>query len=231
MALDSYITLECDIDPAEITRAILLEFKDYLDRVFRRLKIRLKPLVAELTTEAIKSSEEYIAMLPGGELYGLIGRPDIENIVEKIIGVILSETKITPSPAKIVGGIVEASLEVLVVNTDYSSLLALDGAHFTSENGFEVNWLDWLLNAGSAKVVFGYQYITENPSSKEGKGFNPAEYSRTETGVMFKNKNEGWGFPGQYSGTPSNNWLTRMALQLETELQVLLEEELMKEIS
>lgn len=73
----------------------------------------------------------------------------------------------------------------------------------STEANYKVPWLEWIMFRGTERVVSGYEFATH----KKGRSF--AEFSRTEKGIMLKNKSAGFGVDPVYAGTAEDNFFTR----------------------
>lgn len=199
------ITLTVDIPNDELTRAVLLDLSNVAVRVLDKIKVNIERQVRIIIKEAIENSPEYIQMLPGGSLYGLMGRPDISSILAKIKDAIAFETQVGVIRPGFKGNIYESGIEINILDSSYKNVLNIEGTSFFSEGKYagEVEWLRWLLFEGTRKVVLGFDF------KEEIKGKSLSELSRTKTGLMLKTRKEDWGLPGQYAGTEDDNWLTR----------------------
>lgn len=202
------------INPQSFKNSILKEISVYLDGVVKKASIVIKKECASIVDRAIRTSVEYNAMLEnsGSVLYGEIGRPDIDKILNQIIEKIKSEIIVNPFPTIIANGGLSGGLEVKILELSHKSLFSIKNTYFLSENGFDVNWLQWLLFEGTKTVVFNYTY------SDTGKQQN---LSRTGTGIMIKSK-KNWGMDGRFSGVAGNNWLTRSMDTIEKDIPNLI---------
>jgi hypothetical protein len=77
---------------------------------------------------------------------------------------------------------------------DLSNLLILPQGHRMTKKGTDLHWLDWLLTKGDSVVIVGYKYSTEG-SGRSGVG-------KMTKGGSFR-------VSPQYSGTKTNNFITR----------------------
>ena len=205
------------INENAMSLAILNEIARNLNIVFKRAIIPVKEACSKIVGEAIRNSEEYRAMLPdsGRVLYGEIGRPDIESIVEEIIKKIQEEIIVDYIPAVVTNASITISLEVKILELSHQSLFYIPGTSFYTDNG-DVHWLQWLLLAGSQNVIFDYTY-TDTGSQEQ--------MSRTHTGIMIKSK-RGWGIDPRWSGVAGDNWLTRAMDTIEEYVRPIMENNL-----
>jgi len=99
------------------------------------------------------------------------------------------------------GSYLKGKVHITLLPTDLSSVLSIPEANFTSEDGFNIPWLYWLLNKGNSYIIVGYKYI---PLTGLG---------RANWGIMQKTRNNAskgsWRIPPEYAGTINNNWFSR----------------------
>lgn len=93
---------------------------------------------------------------------------------------------------------------------DYSNLISLPEADVRIASG-NINWLQWLLEAGNKVIVVGYKY---SPTAGQG---------RSRGGVMAEGPSFSWRVPPQYAGTVDDNFITRALSGKEKSIQQLLE--------
>lgn len=77
---------------------------------------------------------------------------------------------------------------------DFINLLSLPEGHVITEQNTDLHWLDWLLTQGDTTIITGYNY-------------QPESLGRSGGGIMTIGGM--WRVPPQYSGTKSNNFVTR----------------------
>lgn len=76
----------------------------------------------------------------------------------------------------------------------FQNLFALAEGKYTSEKGSAIPWLQWLLTLGDTPIVVGYDYM-------------PGLGGRSGGGIMIGGSL--WRVPPQFSGTLTNNFITR----------------------
>lgn len=92
--------------------------------------------------------------------------------------------------------------------SDFLNLLALPQGHNLNYQESDLHWLDWLLTRGDTTIIVGYQY---QPGQGDG---------RTGGGKMTEGTF--WRIPPEYSGSQSDNFITRALSNREQELSILL---------
>lgn len=208
----SDIFIQIEVDEKQISDGIYYEIASYLNSNLPSIIPEIKNGCAATITRAIKNSKEYNAILTQDLLYGEIGVPDIQDVLDRIIKEIIDEMEVVPIPANIGGIPTLIGIEVGILDVSFQRLLDLEGVYFFSQgrDPGKVDWLKWLLFSGTNTVIEDYTYIPDRP-----------RFSRTGTGIMVKSK-IGFGFDTEYSGTAENNWLTRAIYNIEKDIQDVL---------
>ncbi len=103
----------------------------------------------------------------------------------------------------------EVEAIVSFIKTDYSEILAIPTASFTSAKGNKIDWLKWLLYEGSEQIISRYHvaYVAD------GK----AKASRSGGALMFHGGS--FAIPSQFAGTPFDNFITRSFENIELYIQ------------
>lgn len=196
------VTLNFD----QFKREALNEANKYLEKVIDSAIPNIHQNIQELIKEALLSSPEYFS-LTAGSLMGIFGLPDGE-VVRSIVENVANNTKVFSK-----GG----AFNIQVSQDDLSDILGLSGATFTSENDYDVPWLKWLLTAGDSIVIADYR-VNQTIAAV-------LEVSRTGLAIMTKS-NKGFRVPPEYSGTESNNWITRSLDSINDDIARIIEREI-----
>lgn len=218
----------------EIAYAYDLEF----DRLVKKIKPRLESLIRSNIEGVIKNSFEYLALMPGGKLYGQIGNPKINSDVDTIIDFIKNYVNVEMifnveqgARVDIIGNL------AITILPDYATLISHHAAKFTTEKGQVLPWLRWLLLEGETNIVIGYYYVENTDRRKSISSF-----SRTGTGIMRKRGEpksfkrhwsqpyspKNWSVPPEFAGTENDNWFTRAFKGIEVEVALIVEREFNK---
>lgn len=190
---------------AKVNAAILTHLNKKIDsnkgRVTKRFKqaietwIRSQPEIASLLDEGVLNSLNAQFGLRLGTATGAVD--DIVSAVVDSSEIVIS--KITP---RLRGGI-----EFRFQPNDFGNLLSLDSGHVTTENNTDLHWLNWLLTLGDTIIIVGYKYTPENQGRSRG--------GVMDTGGSFR-------VSPNFSGTASDNFITRALANREQEISTLL---------
>lgn len=192
--------IRASFNPKDLEVAFLTEFAARLNSFIPSIIGKIKPIIFDLINTSVKNSNEYMAMV-SGELFGQFGEVNIVKAIEDVIKAIADNSQINVNRFVITGSQISGSFEIGVLKLDYSEVLSLPSVSFISENGFQIEWLRWLLLESDRKIINDYSFSLNSRT---------VGFSRTGTGIMKRGL--GWGVPSVYSGTAIDNWLTR-ALQ------------------
>jgi hypothetical protein len=179
----------------KILQALLPQVNKALGSYYKTIIPKIKIVIAE----AIKNSPEYNSITNGVLKYEL-GIPDGDSRVNSLLNIWLSNINIEPKPVTIKNSQIIGGLKISLIRADLSDVLGSDAAIITdNKTGSMVDWLNWLSLAGDKTIIRDYDFIL---------GSNPR--SRTGGGIMRYSPGSGkWKVPSEFSGTITNNWITR----------------------
>ncbi len=182
---------------------------------------KLKREVKKFVEESIEKSPEADELIHGFLKYEF-GLVDPQYNVARIIEGIIDAADIKPIPFRYVGRAeLSGSINISVLQKDLRDVLGLDAASFTSDKGFNVPWLSWLLLGKDATLISGY-HISWSPVHQD--------YSRTGGGALMHPGGEytfakSPFFPPALAGVSGDNWLTRALAKIDAYLYPLVEAE------
>lgn len=182
--------------------------------IVEEINAAIRPKIGELTSNvkqlvstAIESQPE-IQSLKDGLLKGSFGIIDGESAASNVTQSIINSVNVqfTRFNNTFNGG-----LTVNIQPSSFSNLLSLRSG-FTSYEGGELHWLDWLLLKGDTIVVIDYQY---NPKT----GLGRSKLGNMINGGSFR-------VPPQFSGSEDDNFITRALINsdIENKIYKMLEE-------
>lgn len=183
----------------EIEQKILQALLPEANRILKRYFQAITPKIKEAVSTAIKNSPEYGSIVSGSLKYEL-GIPDADSRINTLLNIWLSNINIDLKPIVIKNSQIFGSIKVSLIKADLSDVLGSDAAFLTdSRTGSMVDWLNWLSLAGDRTIIKDYNFI-----------LGPNNMSRTGGGIMRYTPGSGkWKIPSEFSGTITNNWITR----------------------
>lgn len=193
---DSISKIEKEINRA-IAEAINNEISQKLNSILNSMKALIPSWIAsQPEIISLKSSDP--TSLAGQ--FGLNKSPSsiVDSIIQSVVNA--TEIKFVPYSKNLKGG-----LELRFQPSTFINLLALPDGH-TIYNGGDLHWLDWLLKRGDNIIVVNYQY---NPRT----GLGRSNLGNMIPGGSFR-------VPPQFSGTDSDNFITRAFLGQAQEKQI-----------
>lgn len=193
---DSISKIEKEINRA-IAEAINNEISQKLNSILNSMKALIPSWIAsQPEIISLKSSDP--TSLAGQ--FGLNKSPSsiVDSIIQSVVNA--TEIKFVPYSKNLKGG-----LELRFQPSTFINLLALPDGH-TIYNGGDLHWLDWLLKRGDNIIVINYQY---NPRT----GLGRSNLGNMIPGGSFR-------VPPQFSGTDSDNFITRAFLGQAQEKQI-----------
>jgi hypothetical protein len=164
-----------------------------------------------LLDDLIKDSPEYQSLASNGQLRGELGLPSID-LIDDIIDVWIDGIDVAYLPDRELG-----EIAIVMIDSDYSDVLASPSATFSyfSRNPefnrvIQIDWLRWLLLEGRNLVISKYRFI-------------PRSRGRTGLGIMIKSSSSGYKVPKEFSGTATNNFVTRSLKGIRGKINNLIE--------
>lgn len=182
-------------DIAGLKKFIIKSITDRLNATLFSQTSRSAEFVKNTILESIRRQDEYSSLKSGRlrNMFGIQNSSDVDLILSEIENMSVDIKK----PTSGAGGI-NARISISMIRNNFADLLSSPAASYTSENGFPVNWLEWLLLRGNDSVVIGYRYLPKS-----------SPFSRTGTGIMIEGDSAIFRVPPEYAGNLDNNWITR----------------------
>jgi len=163
-------------------------------------KNKAKLRFRELIEKAIFDSPE-ARSLQGGDLQGELGVPGelAKKMLDKIVDAIDSTIDVDIKQFNPFGNVMRGYIEVSIFpKALLQDLLDKQEAQYLTNHGEQIPWLEWL-------TTLGDRIIVKNYSVDFGQRFG----SRTGLATMVHTKRRGWRVPPQFSGTRTDNFITR----------------------
>ena len=211
MSLKFSLTL-LDTD-SEVRSAILSEMKKILEKAIASTAKSIEPKIKSLLKTALQNEPEYSSLI-SGELrkeFGIENTNNVDIAINNIVNSIdVSIVKISAGNFGLTGGI-----QINIVPKDLAGIIDDNSAYVVdTERGYSLPWLEWLLTKGGQIIVRNFEVkYGANPRSRSGDA------------VMISSGSN-WRVPSQFTGTSSNNWITRALSTIENKILKLLESKL-----
>lgn len=174
------------------------------DRLSRNLKTLTNSVKALIPAWILAQPE--IVSLQSSDPFSLAGqfgiKESVSSIVTNIIQSVVDSTdiKFVKYSKNLKGG-----LELGFQPSNFNNLLSLPEGHVRYQGG-DLHWLDWLLKRGDNIIVVNYQYNPQTGLGRSGLG-------NMIGGGSFR-------VPPQFSGTESDNFITRSFIGSTQEQQI-----------
>ena len=205
-----YIGLKLLESDRAIQRAIYESLVEEINGAIKRNKQNTIRTLKRSVATWVGAQPEISSLLSKGgfgSLRAQFGLPSIraEEAVREIVSSVSEslQIRITPVNTKFKGQI-EFNFQPIT----FLNLLGLHDGHIMTERGQNLHWLDWLLTKGDMTIVTGYAYTPGNAGRSGGEVMNRG-------GV--------WRVPPEFSGTVSNNFITRSFVGREKEITTTLQ--------
>lgn len=183
----------------EIEQRILQALLPEVNSVLQKYVKTIGPKIKDAVSIAIKNSPEYNSIV-GGTLKYELGIPDGDTRINNILNIWLANMSVNFKPVILKGSQLQGGIKISLIKADLSDVLGSSDAFLTDDRtGSMVDWLNWLSLAGDRTIIKDYNFIL---------GSNTR--SRTGGGIMRYAPGSGkWKIPSEFSGTITNNWITR----------------------
>lgn len=191
----------------EILNALLPEVTNFMNNGVNTIKKELPAILQN----AIVNTPEYSSIL-NGKLKYEFGIPDSNVKLNNLVDLWIENIKYPYMKPTIIGNKIKSSFEVNAVRVDFAEVLYSDNALVIDNiRGYNLPWLEWLLLEGNKTII-----------SKQEVVIGPNKFSRTGNALM-RDSNKSWKVPSEFSGTVTNNWITRAIDGVEGNIQSLLD--------
>lgn len=191
----------------DMLQALLPDLQKYFNKVYNDMRNR----IPQILISHIQAQPEYSSLM-SGKLMAEFGLPDSSSRLSSILATIQNGAIVQTRPINISGGKIRGSVKLQMIQKDFSDLLSLGGASFTTEKGTNLPWLSWLLTEGDSIIISDYTFaIGAFPSSRTGMG------------IMREFGGSSWRVPPEFAGTISNNWITRAIDSASSDIEKELE--------
>lgn len=191
----------------DIRAALIGDLNVYLNKnknvVVGKLKQASKSWVlSQLEMESLQDSSIPYSL---NSLFG-IPKGTEANVVDSVADAVANSIQVNFSK---IDKNFKGGLTFSIQPSDFQNLLGLSEGHVTTEKGTDLHWLSWLLTEGDSVIVAGYQYDASG-NGRSGVGSMAA-------GSSFR-------VPPAYSGTTSNNFVTRAFVNKQKEVERIISE-------
>lgn len=188
-----------------VLQALLPEVDKYLNKAFKTVRNLLPGVIQSIIT----NTPEYNSLI-GGQLQWELGIPDPSSALSNLLNIWSSNIE-TEYNRRISNSKIIASFSVSAIRSDFSDVLSSEHSLVIDNlRGYQLPWLEWLLLEGN-KIIIPKQQVE----------FGANRRSRTGYAIM-RPANKSWRVPSEFSGTISDNWITRAIENNESQISELL---------
>lgn len=194
-------------DPINVIEKKILEaMRTQLNKIFPQVVDRIRNDISLHLQSIYKNTSTYKSLL-NGELQAHFGLPYVEAVIKlnSIVETLGKSVQVDFTRLSIRGNTIHGGLNIYAIQADMEDILSLDDANVVTEKQQVLPWLEWLLVEGDRIIV--HNYVIR---------FGGYVSSRSGKALMFESKGGVWRVPPKYSGTLSDNWITRTISDYET---------------
>ena len=190
-----------------ILSALLPEVTNYMNNGISTIKRELPNIIKT----AIENTPEYSSIMSGKLKYEF-GIPDSSIKLNNLIDIWIDNIRYPYTKPTIMGNKINSTFEVNAIRADFAEVLySNDALVIDNIRGYNLPWLEWLLLEGNKTII-----------SKQEVVIGPNNFSRTGNAIMRDSK-QSLKVPSEFSGTVTNNWITRAIDGVEGNIQSLLD--------
>jgi hypothetical protein len=189
------ITIKLTDSVSKITTDINLSIAQYLNDKIRKNKLSTINKIKSYIPAWINSQPEIVSLQSQttNTLFALFGlrSGSANSIVDDITNSVVNSLSLsfTPIDNQLNGGIT-----IELQPSDFQNLLSLQSGHVVYSQG-DLHWLNWLLTMGNSVIIANYNYAPQSGAGRSRQGI-------MKFGGSFR-------VPPQYSGTDTDNFITR----------------------
>lgn len=197
------ITLKVRVSDGDqdIEKKVMAAVKKKLGRALKGSALTIKRRIGSVCDLLITRTEEYKSLLTG-ELLGELGIPDVESRVRSILKTIREGVEVSVQPIVMSGSRISGGMSISILRSDFEDILDLPASTYVSNGKYVIPWLNWLIVQGDRINVVGWDVNFRLDAAGRAR-------SRTGIALMTPKKGGGWRVPPEYSGTVTDNFLTR----------------------
>jgi hypothetical protein len=197
----------------EIQDLILDSIANALSTATKKSLSGIQKKIQKILVKKIKGEPEYDS-LKNGQLRLEFGIPNT-GVVDDIIDMWAANFVVENNGVFKKGSSISGSFSINMVKDDFADVLSSSAAIvYDTNTGAALPWLQWLLLDG-AKILVRQHEVKIGPSIR----------SRTGMALMVESK-KNWRVPSEFSGTISNNWITRALENVDKEISDIIKNEI-----
>lgn len=206
----------------DIERAFMDAIGDRLNKVLSKASRKIRTRVRVAVKEAIEDSREFRS-LTDGQLRAEFGLPDARRRIQAILSLWIASIEVNVQKFVVTRGGFNGGLTVQMIRENFDDVLRLPESSFITRKGSSLDWLRWLLLEGDKVII--RDYVIEFGSFR-GVG----QRSRTGDARMKFVSQGSWRVPPEFSGTKTNNFVTRSLSNIEDTLNDIVSNEILQRI-
>ena len=189
------ITIKLTDSPSQISNNINLSIAQYLNDKIKKNKLSTINKIKSYIPAWINSQPEILSLQSQttNTLFALFGlrSGSTNSIVDDIINSVVNSLSFSFNP---IDNQLNGGITIELQPSDFQNLLSLQSGHVVYSQG-DLHWLNWLLTMGNSVIIANYNYSPQSGAGRSRQGI-------MKFGGSFR-------VPPQYSGTDTDNFITR----------------------
>lgn len=189
----------------DVRNNILQAMSKHMDKALVKTINNIEPKIRILLRNAMQLEPEYASLI-SGTLRREFGIEDVSSI-DSVVDRVVNSMKLSKQNINITNNGLNGGITLTIVPKDLSGIIDDPSAFVVdSDRGYSLPWLEWLLLKGGSIIVRNYNVQ-----------YGPNARSRSGDAIMVSS-NKNWRVPQQFSGTITNNWITRALSTIEEKI-------------
>ena len=150
-------------------------------------------------TRVFVDAPEYESLISGelGQHFG-IPASDAVSKLDVILNKLADDIEVKFTRFSVRGGTIYGGIHVYIIDATLRNILSLAQGNVLTDKGQSLPWLEWLTVEGDKIIIQDYEIK-----------FGSYAQSRAGGAIMSMSSGGIWRVPPQFSGTISDNWITR----------------------
>lgn len=200
-------------DKKEMENIVLEGVSEVVSETIDKIKPDIEKRTGNLIRAGFEANSTYRAMRRNdSELTYSLGETLLSVAAEKIVNYIIDSIRVKKTNRR-VNGKPTIGIEVEVLGgkgnivdrilsaSELQKYIKYRESNERTGSDYEIPWLEWLLTKGDGGIIYGYDILY---------GSFKTPPSRTGGAIMIQKSGEVFRVPPQHSGTPRDNFITRV---------------------
>jgi hypothetical protein len=189
----------------QLIKRIQKDMVSQVNELFESSVPAIQKRVMRILERSVRSQPEWYSVARGS-LRQHFGLPNSLRNIQNTLSIWLSTVQVEYKKMRVsANGNFSGGIRIKAVRAGYQDVIRSPDGFFITEKGDRLDWVKWLLTAGSNIIIKDYDIA-------RGRG-------RAGSLIMRPTTLGGWGVPAAYQGTKDDNMITRAIKMAEPEIE------------